>query len=746
MKPVINLFLILAMFFGLFFIPGHITGTPLQAEVTTIEGTVVDRVTQQPLQGASVYLEGTTEGTSTNTDGYFSISVANEEQTLVISYVGYQTIEYPVHTLNISSVNEFTLVSAHIHSRDDLIVTADQAHMVYSGIYSDVKTKPLEDHMSSIPGMDMVSRANFAKDPVIRGLRDGRVNVMIDGMRMTPACVDGMDPITAYVETDNLESINLDRGGQNSSSAPGGTLNFNMVKPSIDSGLISNVEAGYHSVSNQQIYQGSVNYGQKKWAMRLSGTFRDAGDFMTGENETISLSGFRKGNVYGSILYNPNPSHDISLQYIGDFAADVGYPALIMDTRRADAHIAGLEHNWQNPGRGISSIKTKLYLNRIEHWMDDYDRDVTSRDVMTDMYMPMYGETTTFGVNSEMIVSQGAHMLTSGIELFGIDAFADMWMYHVNPDISDMYLLNLGDVSTQNAAISANYRYYTTNGWIFGADARFEAGLNKIGEKNTYQAEYPNLNNLEPTFYVYTAGITLDKEFSDRIRSGIKISDGYRMPDHMELYGYYIYQPLDGFFYYGNPGLEKERSSQAETSLTYGNERTNFHGNVSLWVNRMDNYITGNSIDDMFKRYQNMGTAVLTGTEIDLHYNFTNYWNAGTSLTYVFGQHSELDEPLPMIPPMKGSIFLQRQTGLLSLETRLRWAAEQNRIAKENSVETKTGSYALWDFFGRVHITNNIRLQVGVENILNTFYVDHLNVNSMPSPGRNLSVSVRYSL
>ncbi|MEX2347506.1 MAG: TonB-dependent receptor [Balneolaceae bacterium] len=740
MKPVKQLLLILT---ALCLLSSGAFGASVISEIT-IEGVVIDERTQKPLQGANIYIEETGQGASTDHHGYFSITVGHEEGTLIISYLGYKVQRYQLSELALLQISEFSLQPININSGSELIVTTDQAHMAYMGMYSDVKTKPVEDHISTIPGMDMVTRANFAKDPVIRGLRDGRINVLIDGMRMTPACVDGMDPLTGYVETDNLETIDLQRGGQGS-SAPGGTLNFNMVKPSINSGWRGNLETGFHTVSNQQVYQGSINYGEEKWAARVSGTYRDAGNFVTGSNERISLSGFKKGNMYASILYKPGASHDLSIQYIGDFAGDAGYPALIMDTRRADAHAAGLEHNWTNPGMGISSIKTRLYLNRVEHWMDDYDRDVTDREVMTDMHMPMYGETTTYGLNSTIKTAKERYMFALNLDAYGMDAFADMWMHHLNPDVSDMYLLNLPHVSTRNASVSADYQYFTSTDWVIGVNGRLEAGQNQIGEHGTYRAEYPDLNDLEPTIMVYSAGLNIEKQLFTRLNSGAKLSDGYRMPDHMELYGYYIYQPLDNFFYYGNPGLEPERSSQAELFFIYGNNSTNFHGSASLWVNRMNRYITGNKIDNLFKRYENMGTAILTGAELDLHYNFSNQWDGGASLSYVFGQHSELDEPLPMIPPMKGTAFLQRQTERIGLESRIRWAAAQNRIAEENSIETETGSYLLWDFFGRLSLVNNLRLQVGVENILNTFYIDHLSVNSLPATGRNVHLSLRYT-
>lgn len=115
-------------------------------------------------------------------------------------------------------------------------------------------------------------------------------------------------------------------------------------------------------------------------------------------------------------------------------------------------------------------------------------------------------------------------------------------------------------------------------------------------------------------------------------------------------------------------------------------------------------------------------------------------------MAWVLGEHTELDEPLPMIPPFKGTAYLQRQSGRIQMETRIRWAAAQKRIAVRNSVETATDGYMLWDLFGSVRLMQHVRLQAGVENLLDQFYIDHLSVNSMPSPGRNLSVSLRITL
>jgi iron complex outermembrane receptor protein len=69
----------------------------------TIEGQVTDAETGEPLPGVSIVEKGTQNGTSTDMDGNYQISVP-DDATLVFSFVGYQAQEVPVDgrtTLNV---------------------------------------------------------------------------------------------------------------------------------------------------------------------------------------------------------------------------------------------------------------------------------------------------------------------------------------------------------------------------------------------------------------------------------------------------------------------------------------------------------------------------------------------------------------------------------------------------------------------------------------------------------------------
>ena len=54
-----------------------------------IRGTVVDSLTQEPLSSATVYLNGTTLGTTTDVDGRFELKDVLFPATIIFSFVGY---------------------------------------------------------------------------------------------------------------------------------------------------------------------------------------------------------------------------------------------------------------------------------------------------------------------------------------------------------------------------------------------------------------------------------------------------------------------------------------------------------------------------------------------------------------------------------------------------------------------------------------------------------------------------------
>ena len=130
----------------------------------TATGVVVDAATGEPIIGASVLEEGTTNGTITDFDGNFTLSVANDAM-VVISYVGYKSQQlYPKAGMSIklsedSEVLEEVVVTGYTTQRKaDLTgaVTAISA----KDLEKQQENNPMKALQGKVPGLNISADGN----------------------------------------------------------------------------------------------------------------------------------------------------------------------------------------------------------------------------------------------------------------------------------------------------------------------------------------------------------------------------------------------------------------------------------------------------------------------------------------------------------------------------------------------------------------------------------------------------------
>ncbi|MDR0700589.1 MAG: TonB-dependent receptor [Tannerella sp.] len=66
------------------------------AQTRTVTGNVTDALSNEPIVGASIFVKGTSAGTTTDIDGNFSLNIPENTKTLTISYIGMQTQEIEI--------------------------------------------------------------------------------------------------------------------------------------------------------------------------------------------------------------------------------------------------------------------------------------------------------------------------------------------------------------------------------------------------------------------------------------------------------------------------------------------------------------------------------------------------------------------------------------------------------------------------------------------------------------------------
>lgn len=704
----------------------------------TVRGRVSDAQTGQPL--ADVQVQSNHAVTVTGSQGQFQLLLPTGEVTLSISAVGYHQLQWQQHVQAGLDTIQIQLNRRVIELADEIVIYGQRATPMAARATRPTTTAAALDRLD---GVGLVRRANFGFDAAIRGTQPSQVGVVIEGMKIFHACVDRMDPITSYVETENLERLEITRGGFDltQGAAAGGIVNLITQKPNYDAALSGSSQTGIESASGHRFSRSVINVAHGDLAARGSFSYRRAGNLRVGGGSRIDNTKFAKYNYKLDVTRRAD-RQTVEVGLLADEARDIGYPALLMDARRASSRLYSAVHTWTPAIDRFQSLQTKLYLSTVDHWMDDDDRDVTQRDVMRDMYMPMFGKTRTWGLLQTLQLSAHRQTLQIILDAYKLHAFADMEMISVLPDVAPMYLLNLGDVERRHVALTADYQRLFGVRWQWRVNLRVDGVDQDLTDPMGRQqmAATWGEDKLDHRFMVPNASTTITYQWGDATELSLGLSDHGRVPTQLESYGFYLYNPADGYFYTGQPRLAPERGRQIEVGWEYETRRRRVH--LRLHHTRLTDYIAGVRQESIFKTYENIPRASLSGAEALVEMPLSTSVILKGNASYTRGRNSSFGEPLPFVAPLEGrlGLLVERGTALFDISSRI--VARQTRVADRATSEDETPGFATLDLRAEVALGAHHRLELALENAFDHRYHEHLSVENFPSPGRNLRVAL----
>lgn len=634
----------------------------------------------------------------------------------------------------------------------DEIELADKRNVGEAAVFSFYKNNPLnstEEILSRMAGINMIRRGNYAWEPTINGLSSGQINVAIDGMRMFGACTDKMDPVSSYVEPNNLESIAIEKGGGGSAhgSTVGGAVDFKLKRPRFNSNLTGSINSRYESTSKGLSQSANMSYGTDKLAIRMNASYRNYQDYTGGNGQEVYHSGYRKLNYSFSGAYRVTIGHLINVDVLLDDARDIGYPGLPMDVAYAKAKIGSISYTMFEPLTWVKEVEIKGYANAVNHLMDD------SKRIDAPVSMDMPGHTQTYGAYAQAHVISGSHTLLGKIDGYATNTYAEMTMFI--PNELDMFMLTWPDVDRQDVGLFVSDRYLMNDRLTIQANLRMEQAFtqmkSKLGQQQFAIFGYDD-DDFKANHLVLNAGTSIDYHWTEAISSKIGLSYGERLPSVSEMYGFYLYNNFDGYDYLGNPNINKETSYQLTGSLNY-TPISSLELNISGFHYWFDDYIIGfidESLDAMTigalgtKVYQNMDGVTFKGFDARLVYSHNEHFQMLYAIKAAYASDSE-NNPLPLIPPLKNNLTLVAQYKGFKLQAESEWAIAQHSVS-EKTGEIATPAYQL------IHVRSSrdwnldkikFGAALGVENLLNENYREHLDWGGVLRPGRNVYVSLK---
>src|SRR6188768_3902890 len=278
--------------------------------IGSIGGKITDKQTNGPLPGATVTIKGTQASTVTNNEGYFKFKKVNAGKIiLVISYVGYESTEFPVTIDEGSKVVDNISLAIDDRMGNAVVVSASKRPEKITDAPASIQVigrKELEQFtgsnsfelLSKVPGVEFTRTGVDHASINARGLNsafNSKVFQMVDG-RNSMTALSGSLPMhnNFSIVKDDIERIEVFLGPQTALYGPNAhnaIINFITKDPRTSQGTSVTISAG-----NQYQFSGRIRQAAKinnKWAYKLTGEYAVGNEF--GFLDTV----YAGGDPYG---------------------------------------------------------------------------------------------------------------------------------------------------------------------------------------------------------------------------------------------------------------------------------------------------------------------------------------------------------------------------------------------------------------------------------------------------------------
>jgi len=755
MKEILKLSLVLLLIFTTSFV--------LAQEQGIITGKVRDAENGAPLPFVNVLVAGTRFGSATDEAGRFRISVPPGDYTVVVSCLSYRKVSLSNISVQAGASTELQIaLDRQPIVVEEVVVTAGEelacpyAEMSNQVIHQNCCCRDVGGLFRQIPGASAVRRGGTALDPVFRGSQGDQLNVTIDGgMHVNGACPNRMDPPAFHVDAEDLEKVEIVKGPYTVRLGPtlGGVVNFVMAKPQ----RFAKFEIhGKAEVTYESAYQGrngrlSLLGGNEGYDFNLTAGAKNYRDYRDGNGTEVS-SAFRAIHYAAKFGFNPSVNHRIQLSHRQSFARDLMYPALPMDADKDDTQMYAIDYLGGGFLQWLESIAAKVYFSRVDHVMSNTRRpNYQMLHAITDV------NTTTLGGRFEGRVRIHSSQLSLGVDYFDLNKYGMRTRDMLTGPMAGKHFDDIvwPDAEMNNLGVFAELRNPLSASIFLTFGARLDYGQSQARHPDTSFVKVAS-SELSKDEVTWSGDVHFLYRFSEHLESGITIGRGVRFPNITERYIYLLPVGLDRYDYLGNPGLKPEENWQGEVRMKGEHglvsvEFSAFYSRLTNYISaRLESGVTQRSPDVLgVKRFDNINRASKFGGEVQAKVKVSSTLSVEGTMFYTRGQNEDTREPLPDIPPLESQLRIRYEVfdGRGWVQLMGRWVAEQNRISKDFG-EQPTPGFALLNLRAGMHFARFIEVAIGVENLLDKAYYEHLNrkrrTDMMPiyEPGRNVVLQV----
>ena len=613
--------------------------------------------------------------------------------------------------------------SAHILA--PIVVTAQQGNDAHGLIvHADPKqpTQPIPAvdgaaYLQSIVGFNQIKNGGANGDVTFRGMFGSRIKILTDGTENLGACPSRMDNPASYVSPESYDKITVVKGPQTVQYAHTGsaaTVIFEREPEQLTSAKPyrgqATVMLGSYGRLDQNV---EAAVGDETKYARLNANRSIADSYQDGAGNTVP-SDWEKWNADLALGWTPNEDTWVELKG-GKSDGEAVYAGRPMDGSKFARESLGLHVEKKNIGDVIKKVEAQVDYSYNDHVMDNFSlRKFNPADGMS---MPMASNVARRTLNARVAMTQdwGKLQLISGIDSQKNEhtkrSGSLMSPYQNKARVGDM------DFESYGAFGELSYAFNDQHKLVTGA--------------RVDQAKIDNLaTDTERKETLPSGFVRIESELAEHVKTYAGLGYVERVPDYWELFSTKYHQSAGTTF----ADLENEKTAQFDAGYQY--EQGAFKSWASVYAGLIQDYIlvaytpTG-SMGRLEAKSRNID-ATIAGAEAGVAYQLTDQIQADISAMYAWGENTTDHTALPQIAPLEGRFNLRYVQEKYNLGLLWRVVAAQDRTSyREGNIigydlEDSKG-FGTLSLNGTYNIQKDLDLSVGIDNVLNKNYAEHLN-------------------
>lgn len=587
------------------------------------------------------------------------------------------------------------------------------------------------DYLQSIPGFSSIKSGGTNGDVTFRGMFGSRIKILSDGTENLGACPARMDAPTSYIQPESYDRISVIKGPQTVQYANTGsaaTVIFERKQPQLskDKNYLGQASVLIGSFGRLD-HNIETAVGDEKKYIRLNANRSESNSYEDGDGNTVP-SAWKRWNTDLALGWTPDDDTWVELTG-GKADGEAEYAGRSMDGSQFARESLGLRFEKKNLSDVIKKIEGQINYSYNDHVMDNFrlrtppmTHDMTTHQMVQN---PSEMEVTRRTLNSRLAMTSEWDKLSL---ITGIDSQQNHHAGSMKSMMMNMPLATNMKFHSYGAFGELTYQFNDAYKLVTGAridQVKVDALKLNDERKETLPSAFIRLENQYP---------------EHNAKSYIGLGYVERVPDYWELFS----------TAHGNTGMSKPTFNDLDTEKTlqldmgYQQEL----GALSLWTSAYAGLVNdfillsyhnhpttgmgGHSHGSSFSAGAKNVDAVIAGAEAGIGYQFTDAIQADISTMYAWGEISDNNDPLPQIAPLEGRFNLRYVQDKYSLGLLWRAVAKQDRINlnKGNIVGYDIGEskgFSILALNATYKVMNDVDLAVGVDNVLDKTYTEHLN-------------------